>query len=109
MLENALWLVKFASNQNSSGSGIISFRDGCVFGGDSSYYYFGTYELNNDRVKAVVNIKQHSAGVSVFGNISEFNLELTGDIQSLVLKGHVKEQPIMTMSLSLQKLKDIPC
>jgi hypothetical protein len=94
MIENILWLVNFTSNQNRSGSGVISFKNGCVFGGDSSYYYFGKYEQNGNEIKVIVNIKQHSQGESIFGSIPKF-------------EGFVMENPSMKINASLKKLKDL--
>ena len=110
MLESALWLVKFTSEIGGYGSGVISFRNGHVYGGDSFYYYFGGYSLNEgNTVTATVNVKQHTSGLSIFGPINQFTLDLKGSIQqtNAILIGFIKEKPDMKITAILQKLRDI--
>ncbi|MEG6585425.1 GrlR family regulatory protein [Dendrosporobacter sp. 1207_IL3150] len=109
MLEKALWLVKFTSSAGGYGSGVISFANSRVFGGDSTYYYSGSYQVRDNEIIATIHVKQHSEGISIFGSYPEFDLEMTGNIQQLssVLIGYVKQMPQMRITASISKLEDI--
>lgn len=110
MLENKLWLVEFQSNQGDSGAGIVSFKNGHVFGGDSTYYYYGKYIQTDYNVEAIITITRHSKGSSIFGDVPTFNLQLKGSVQSQPLKfnGQVKENPQMKINGEFKKLEDLP-
>jgi hypothetical protein len=46
---------------NAFSSGVIEFRDGNIFGGDSGYYYLGTYEMDGVKFEATVEVAPHRA------------------------------------------------
>jgi hypothetical protein len=107
MLENALWLVRFSAADGSDyGTGVISFKDGKVFGGDSWYFYAGQYQANGQDITAKVRVKQHSEGVSIFGPLREFNLTLSGSVSPDGGKifGSMIEHPAMKLNAILTKL-----
>lgn len=79
---NGLWSVDFhvlPSGTANNGSGVVVFKDGKIYGGDSTYYYTGTYQLNDKAFTAKVRIK-HYSGLhnNIFGNVAEANVTLKG-------------------------------
>lgn len=57
MLE-ALWSVEFLSTAQGYGAGVIVLESSRVFGGDSTYFYIGSYELTHDILTAEVKPSQ---------------------------------------------------
>jgi hypothetical protein len=57
-----LWSVIFLSGQNSVNAGVVIFETNRLFGGDSWYYYVGTYKGENGKLAAQFK-STHYAGV----------------------------------------------
>ena len=111
MLE-ALWSVEFLStNTQGKGAGVIVLESSRAFGGDSQYFYIGTYQLDRDILKAEVKVT-HYAGLpySVFGPLKELTLKLEGKIaeRTFDLNGHRVDQPGMKIIARLTKRADLP-
>lgn len=43
------------------GRGVVNLRDGLIRGGDSRYYYAGSYQLDGTRLDAEVTVTPHTA------------------------------------------------
>jgi len=110
MLE-ALWSVEFVSNLQSFGAGVAVFETGRVFGGDSQYYYLGTFRVANGVAQANIKVN-HCFGLpsSIFGPMKKFNLKLTGQPNTPVmeLRGHLVEDPKLQIYIRLTKRADLP-
>ncbi len=70
------------------GAGVVLAQAGRVYGGDSSYSYWGTYSQARDEVAVKIYIRQHSqASQNVFGIGGNFGLDfvatMTGPNQAL--------------------------
>ena len=50
----ALYGVEFWSNQSSMGYGVAVLETGRIFGGDTSFTYLGSYEIQNGVLSATV-------------------------------------------------------
>ncbi len=87
MLE-ALWSVEFVSNVQETGAGVALLETGRVLGGDSSYFYVGTYSMDKSDVQASLRVT-HYAGPpnSIFGNAREFTLGASGPARPRQLPG----------------------
>jgi hypothetical protein len=80
---NGLWTVEFISTLNRFGYGVIVLNSGRLLGGDNGYYYSGNYEIKDNRIQGKVAITRYNPSViSVFGEINNFSLSLTGHITS---------------------------
>jgi len=76
------WTVQFQT-MASQGTGVVTLIDGKIFGGDAGYTYLGTYEENQDKVKARLEVRRYEDSVvSVFGTLVNFSLELNGRLVS---------------------------
>ena len=110
MLE-ALWSVEFVSNMQSFGAGVAVLETGRIFGGDSTYFYVGSYDLVNGMVHAEVTVT-HYAGErnSIFGPHDKFSIVATGKPETNVFKmdGHVKENPSMKIAARLTRRAELP-
>ena len=51
-----LWTAEFGSGTGMFGSGVAVFREGKIFGGDSTYYYIGEYSLRGNTFEATLKI-----------------------------------------------------
>ena len=78
---NGLWTVEFISTVNRSGKGVLVFNDGRLLGGDEGYYYSGTYKIDGSQIQGTVNvIRFDPTSISVVGNIDQFALSFSGEI-----------------------------
>ena len=100
---NGIYHVTFSSNSNDFGDGIAVFKDDTVNGGDHGYVYSGTTIKQGEQFTATLTIKRWNSSVqSVFGPISEFVLELSGNTSSdnsFIAHGHIAGQPQAKISI----------
>ena len=110
MLE-ALWSVEFVSNVNDFGAGVVVLETSRVLGGDSQYYYVGTFKLEGKTMHASIQVT-HFAGPasSVFGPQRQFNLQLSGtpSREQFLLQGHMVENPQMKIGIRLTRRAELP-
>lgn len=84
-------------------SGVIEFRDGAVFGGDSGYHYSGSYVMSENRFDMTVDVVPHqsqplhgsSFGVrgctlDISGNINAAGVAAGGKIRSQGKPFHIR-------------------
>ena len=76
-----LWTVVFRAGQISAG-GVVVLQSGKIIGGDSQYYYIGTYSESGGRITATIRVQAFiTNAVSVFGMpVGFFDLNLAGTI-----------------------------
>src|SRR5260370_39392109 len=75
---DGFWIVQFEGIQGGGG-GVAVLTKGKVFGGDSAYTYSGTYQTDQNNLKARVAVKKIFPGIShVFCGVSDFYLNLSG-------------------------------
>lgn len=81
-LLDGLWTAIFNVRGNSAG-GIIVFSEGRARGGDSTYFYVGTYSLSNGELTANLTAYAYVPNaVTVFGvPAREFEVKLTGRLR----------------------------
>jgi hypothetical protein len=106
---DGFWTVKF-QGQQGGGGGVAVFIKGKVFGGDSGYTYTGTYEENNNQIKARVSVQNFIPGVpNVMGRQGNFDLEFAGAASgnTVNVSAHLAGQPAMKMNATLTKKSDL--
>lgn len=108
-MKPSIYHVKFVSAQKSYGEGLAVFKDGTVNGGDNGYLYLGSYQESGGTVTAKLKIKKWNPGVvSVFGNISEFNLDLSGTLtaDTFTVKGGIPQMLGATIVIEGRRIAD---
>jgi len=111
MSVEALWSVEFKSNLQLFGSGVVIFETGRVFGGDSTFYYVGDYEVRNNEIEGLISITNYSGNNhSVIGSGNNFNIRLKGPIKSpkMELAGHRVDAPDVKVIVSLIRRAELP-
>ncbi len=114
MLE-ALWGVEFESRENHEALGfgydVAVLEANRMLGGDSSFVYTGSYEVKNNKVHAKVKCT-NDRGVleSVFGDLREFNLDLTGDFDrnEFTISGSMAEDRSKLIVINLTRRAELP-
>lgn len=112
MLE-AVWSVEFGSTIGSVGAGIVVFETGRVFGGDSAFMYIGKFRVENGIVHAEINVSKYSnlsQMQSIFGDLTNFNLAITGTANRdvMLLTGVVVGSPSMQIALKAIRRAELP-
>src|SRR5713101_127037 len=84
MDEEGLWSVEFISSPQSQGqmwsgvgAGVVVLETWKLFGGDSTYFYLGTYSFNAGKLTAIVDVKHYyGPRNAIFGDLEQFRLNL---------------------------------
>jgi hypothetical protein len=103
---DGLWTAKFATSQGS-GSGVVTLSEGRITGGDTNYYYVGTYAAQGSSITASLRVI-HFVGPlnNVFGPIRELVLSISGSIggRLVMATAHSPSAPFLKMSLRLEQV-----
>ena len=103
---NGLWTVTFISNTNTVGAGVAVLRNGHILGGDSSYYYVGSYNLQGTHFQAEFQIN-HFHGVlnSIFGPLRSIKLTIRGAANDTLImaQGFDPAMPTRRLSIRLER------
>lgn len=111
----ALYSVSFgdilSSNPHENG-GVIIFETGRVYGGDSGYYYLGTFETGQDKIKADITVTKHNPSWgNAFGDAAiTFKIKVSASINDNIIEGHMtrSDMPQLTLPVRLKKLAALP-
>ena len=76
----ALWTIQFDTGNGWINGGVVIFETGRVFGGDSQYFYTGTYQNHGDQISGEARIRHYHGPLSTaFGtNDKDFMVRLEG-------------------------------
>ncbi len=108
-MTNGLWIVQFQGPQGSGG-GVAVLMDGHVYGGDSGFFYAGSYEFKDDSFKGRVSVKNFDPAVpSVLGIVGDFELLIEGRVQGSTMSGTaaLANAPNARMVVRLTKRLDL--
>lgn len=95
-MEEALYVVEFGDvhgGPSYRNGGVIVLETGRIFGGDSSYYYVGTYTVKENLLNASARIVKHNDLLpNVFGdNVLSFEIKLQGRaVNDTMIEGTMK-------------------
>lgn len=107
----ALWTFEFISNANVFGTGVVVLESGRIFGGDSQYYFLGSYVIEHGQITAEIE-STHYGGVaySAFGPAHHLNLRISGPLTEPVaeLKGNLLEAPEKQIMVRLTRREELP-
>lgn len=94
----------------STGDGLVVIKDGMANGGDAGYTYSGAFEEHDGRLAASLTVKRwNPAHVSVFGNLAEFQLQLSGSAATasgFALTGGTASAPGYQISITGRRVAD---
>jgi hypothetical protein len=108
-MQNGAYRVLF-KGPSSEGRGLLVAKNGSLWGGDSSYVYSGSYTAPGPTGKASVQItRDDPSGISVFGNLQDFQLDLVYAIvpSGFTASGAIPNQPNAQIEINATKLADI--
>ena len=116
----ALWAVYFGDVSDPSrlvpgrtNAGVAVLETQRIFGGDSQYFYLGSYEVEKDWITASVTITHFNGeGWSAFGGPlrGSMKLRLEGRREGNEVRGHMwpEDHPSMRLPAMLRRLADLP-
>jgi hypothetical protein len=110
-MEQGLWTAIFSSG-SVAGGGVVYLSDGKLIGGDSQYYYIGTYRFNAAtlHLEADITVMPFVAGaISVFGfQVARYDLKLSGALTSseATVVGTLPLAPQLRLNVKLVKRLD---
>ncbi|HSZ61461.1 MAG TPA: GrlR family regulatory protein [Terriglobales bacterium] len=105
MALDGLWIVQF-TGKNILGSGVTVFNNGKVFGGETGFYYIGTYEIDGKVVKARVVIRNFDPAIaSGFGIVGDYEMDVSAMLQDNQMTGTamITNQPQHSLGIRLTK------
>ncbi|MEZ5691839.1 MAG: GrlR family regulatory protein [Rickettsiales bacterium] len=110
----ALYLVEFgdiASSEYRNG-GVVVFETNKVFGGDSGYYYVGSFEVKNGELLGQARITKHNPHWdNVFGDsVDSFEVDIIAKIDGVNIVGSMKrlDMPSFLLPIRFSRLEDLP-
>ena len=81
------WIVQYEGMQGNGG-GVALFIKGKVFGGDTGYYYLGTYQSIGSTLKAQITVHNFIPNMpSVVGITGDFELSIEGTVEGDAIRG----------------------
>lgn len=104
-----IYHVQFQSNMGSWGAGTVSLENGLLRGGDNAFHYEGSWKSDSQQINAHVKVTQKAPGPSVFGYVSQFNLNLTGNLtdEGAILRGYRAEAKNQKIEMILTKIPSL--
>jgi hypothetical protein len=115
---DALYIVHFTglSAKGSVAGGVAVLEAGRIFGGDSGYYFTGTYSLDEERLRAEVVIKRHTQNPdwpTAWGDFAaEFDarVEAKRSMEGTSLAGTLLrlDRPDQPLDMTMYRLSDLP-
>jgi hypothetical protein len=78
--------------QQYRNGGVVVLETNRIFGGDSGYYYVGTFATKDGRIDATARIVKHDPNwTNAFGDASQsFNIKMSGTVTNGVIQGSME-------------------
>src|SRR4051812_25549137 len=107
MAVDGLWIVQFTAKE-IYGSGVVVLSSGKLFGGETGFYYIGSYEADGKVLQARVMVRNFDASVpSGFGiSVSHYEMDVSATLQEeTVMTGTamITHQPQYSLGIRLTK------
>ena len=84
---DGLWTVHYFGPQGNGG-GVVVLTKGQVLGGDSGFFYIGSFEERGDTFKGRVAVKNFDPSIpNVIGVVGDFELLIDGKVQGDSING----------------------
>ena len=105
MTIDGFWVVEFKSQQ-VSGSGVAIFSDGKMYGGETGFYYLGSYVVDEGILKARVSIRNFDPSLPIgFGIAGDFDMDVSAMWRGDEIKGTAVISNHPEYSLGIRMLK----
>lgn len=110
----AMWQVTFGAGITATGvefgAGVVVLETGRLFGGDSWFYYIGTYNVVGEDVTCEISVRRHTPGnASVLGkDNSILILRAKFNQEQMLLVGNDAENPAMQFQASIRRIAELP-
>jgi hypothetical protein len=103
-VKEGLYHVDFISGNRSTGQGTVVIKGTTVNGGDTGFVFSGRIYGTDEKLTADLHVTRWNAGhVSVFGNLPEFHLSLSGKASAakgtFSVSGSVKGRPGLNIAI----------
>jgi|ERR1039458_979979 hypothetical protein len=105
MTVDGFWIVRFTGAE-ICGSGVVVLANGKLFGGESGFYYVGTYEADGRMLKARAMIRNFDPAVqSGFGIVGDYGMDISAVLQDNEMTGTamITNQPKHSLGIHLTK------
>lgn len=104
---DGLWTAEFGSSAGSFGGGIAVFQDGKISGGDGTYFYVGSYQIEGQVFRATLKVSPFIGGArSVFNTTGPLTLKLSGSFTAdgqAIAQGAAEEVPGTNFAVKLTR------
>jgi hypothetical protein len=101
---DGIYHVRFSSSTQDFGEGLVIIKAGSVNGGDHGYLYQGHVKSDANQISGKLLVKRwNSSAKSVFGNISQYELELFGSQssdRSFSVGGNIADQLALKINIA---------
>ena len=108
----ALYGIKFISNLDNVGYGMVVLETERILGEDSSFIFIGNYEMKNNKLLATVKCKNDRKILTsvFFGDIDEYTLKLEGTPahDNFILHGTMIENTSFKVDVELSRRAELP-
>ena len=118
MTIEGMWLMRSTevrSDDVARSPGIIILETERLFGGDSVYYWIGSYKVENGIVRGNVRTRTHTlleGAENVFGSVGTVDYQVAFEVkwQGDCLVGSMcpEENPSVVQAIELVRLSDLP-
>jgi hypothetical protein len=113
-MSEALYVLEFGDiyNRTIKNGGIAVLETNRIFGGDSGFYYLGTYSVSGDQIFAKVHVTNYNSLVSdVWGlGVKKFDLTINGKINGKLIEGEMSLDNNSNLKLFVRftKMEELP-
>lgn len=110
MSVEALWTAQFEVAGGWVNGGVVVLETGRIFGGDSQFYYLGTYNLAGSTVTGQVRSRHyHGERNTAWGDNADIvDLTVQGALTGDVITGQVTRLGFPPLRFQMTKRSDLP-
>ena len=113
MTLESLWTMEFQRADGWLNAGVAVLETGRVFGGDSNFYYLGTFTVSGKRISAKIAVQHYFGGnETAFGDrINRYDIKLTGTLNADLINGTMRrlDNPdLSTLQVRFRHRADLP-
>ena len=83
MLKDGKYAAWFRTSRGE-GTGMVHLANGTISGGDCTFAYSGSYQVDDDRITATLTTRRHTAGSPTVFGIDEVDVKLTGRVNGMM-------------------------